>query len=122
MRSRDDRHDAEVDDTQPARAVHAQLRVDDAALIAGQHRARGRGVVHGRQVLLQPHRELGVGRDGRPGVDLARKEAGERLRRGELAHELGRLDERFEICTRVAASVPVGKGGCDAGVPMASSK
>lgn len=64
------RHDADVDDAQIRRAVHLQGGVDDAALVPREHRRRSYDVMHGRERLLDPRRELVV-RDLRAGVELA---------------------------------------------------
>ena len=75
--------------------------------LSRQHRARRRRVVHGRQVLLQPQRDVRVrvGADVGPGVDFATEEGRERLRLRELARELDLLDERQAVCMRLPSAL-----------------
>ena len=60
--------------------------------------------MHGCEVLLEPERDVRVGLDVRPGIDLAAEEGRERLGLRELADKLDLLDVGEAICGRRASS------------------
>ena len=88
MRSKLDWEDGRVGDADVREAVHLEVRVDDAALLAGEHRARARRVVLGPDVLLQPRVPVRVGLHVRTGNGLVADRGAQRLRSGDLAREL----------------------------------
>ena len=92
VRRRDEGDNAQVNYAELLGAVHLQFGVDHAAFVAREHRARRRGVVHGREVLLQPERDVFVGLHIRPGVHFATHNGLERLGLRHLAAEFDLLD------------------------------
>ena len=88
-----DGEDGCVDDTHVTEAVNLEVCVDDAALLAREHRARRAGMVLRPGVLLHPRLPLLVALHVRARLDLVANERLERVRRGDLAHELQALAE-----------------------------